>query len=338
MPRSIRAVLVLSVVLAAGLVVPAKVVSQEATPATPSPRAPSISAISEPSTPIPTPEAVPTPSQAPAAPTVLRNPDALYSTVAQISATIVAIFGGFLLTYGLTFDARLRSNRRKLAAVLQERDALKSHDETEKKAILAALDDIDNRKRSAFQDLLALKITDEERLATLQSISEEIRTLYGRRDAWQQRIEAGLASLDRGVKELEAEVAEAEEQRSRINWGMVILGVIIIVGIIVPVELLPAKPTTDVGLVPIILQLVFVLFLSALVLMMGWMIRGVPKRPQWAADPLARMGSPIGRIRRSASRAAGGDAPSITPPSPDSPAATTTPEADPPTAPEPPDR
>lgn len=47
----------------------------------------------------------------------MRDPTVLYVTIAQVSATLVAILGGFLLTYGYAYRARHRRVTHQLAVL-----------------------------------------------------------------------------------------------------------------------------------------------------------------------------------------------------------------------------
>jgi hypothetical protein len=173
------------------------------------------------------------------------DPNMLYATVAQIAATFVSILGGFLLTIGLSRAAERRRQKRSLERNQQVHDDIAREDEAYKKQKAMAETELRETLLSIRLRALRGQVSPEQETSERIAANERLTSLHDER----------IIQLEDQVQRMEEARRDAEDIVDRIDVqifqlkvvgaGFILLLLLGIVGVGIPLYILPVDSATE---------------------------------------------------------------------------------------------
>ncbi len=229
----------------------------------------------------------------------MRDPSSLYATIAQINATLTAIIGGFLLTYGLGLETELRRvmrTHKRMDLVLEEvspdGDVARKHRE-DHEATLAALT---SRRRSTFTQLIRGHITQDQANTEYRRLDDEEVAAYEAYLALRMKERDRLLALEADKEQVRASLEDMRSQLRRVVRAFIFLALLLGLGVGLPVAYMPKAAEQQAGGREDVVGYAFMALLgifSYMLLTIMWVDQPNPMRGWWQ-----RGTSRLGELRR----------------------------------------
>lgn len=171
------------------------------------------------------------------------GPGTLYSTIAQISATFVAILGGFVLQYGISLNVEMRRIKRKLARARQAYATRKSEMEDDRESQRQFIAALELEKRESFRNLMTGEVSPSKFEAELERLRDklfDIQKCFTFRG--EQRLEV-LKSEANVLIQIQDDLDDVSVQITHVRLTLRSLLVLAFFGVGIPLILIPSEYT-----------------------------------------------------------------------------------------------
>lgn len=192
----------------------------------------------------------------------MRDPNILLIAIAQVSATLVAVLGGFLLTYGLSYTAQFQQTKRRIALMRQQTEDFRATSNAKIAERDEFLESADRRKRDISRRLLMAHLTPDEAAAEHERLDDEIEASLNATASWPAEQVRRIEDQKADDAELLAAFDDSEDQLNRIRIGHVVLATLAMFGVALPIVLLPAQPSHGVAQWDFVPKIAFILLLA----------------------------------------------------------------------------